>query len=239
MSNIEPIKSKPHKKSFWATVLNILSFAGVMFVPEDAKFDEEGDFEQKKYSFVADFCGFLLSLATAFVIVATNWCMISKHGFFSGLVEAFIPVFGALLCLFFLPLAIRLLTLPFCLIKKTTTPRVIAICVTTVIVFYAIIAFYTSQIIYSVNPSYNFSESIGISVPDIFEQTQQKQPSQEKQPSQDHPQYTYYIGNKKTKKYHKPSCSYLPSSENQVKIPVKDINKSKYSQYSPCGHCNP
>jgi hypothetical protein len=43
---------------------------------------------------------------------------------------------------------------------------------------------------------------------------------------------SYYIVNTKTKKYHKPSCSYLPSAENS-----KKVSKSGIAGYSPCGHC--
>lgn len=50
--------------------------------------------------------------------------------------------------------------------------------------------------------------------------------------------YTYYIGNKQTKKYHKPTCSYLPDPKNQIQIPQDQIN-IEYDNYTPCGHCDP
>jgi hypothetical protein len=50
--------------------------------------------------------------------------------------------------------------------------------------------------------------------------------------------YDYYIGNKSTKKYHLPDCSYLPDIGNRVKIPESKIDTT-YSAYSPCGHCDP
>jgi uncharacterized lipoprotein YehR (DUF1307 family) len=40
-------------------------------------------------------------------------------------------------------------------------------------------------------------------------------------------EYSYYIGNIQTKKYHKPSCSYLPYPKNRVNIPVEDIDLSQ------------
>ena len=53
----------------------------------------------------------------------------------------------------------------------------------------------------------------------------------------DNKKISYYIGNKSTKKYHKPSCDYLPSPENRVNIPENKIQN--YSEYTPCGHCKP
>ena len=50
--------------------------------------------------------------------------------------------------------------------------------------------------------------------------------------------YTYYIGNKKTKNYHKPTCSYLPDEKNQIEIPIDQIY-TVYGNYTPCGHCSP
>jgi competence protein ComEC len=48
---------------------------------------------------------------------------------------------------------------------------------------------------------------------------------------------TYYIGNINTKKFHFPSCSYLPDEENQI---ILDTREEAIEQgYSPCGHCNP
>lgn len=46
-----------------------------------------------------------------------------------------------------------------------------------------------------------------------------------------------YIGNKKTKKYHLSTCSYLPDKWNQVSF---DSSTEAESQgYKPCSHCNP
>lgn len=46
-----------------------------------------------------------------------------------------------------------------------------------------------------------------------------------------------YIGNKKTKKYHLSTCSYLPDKWNQVSF---DSSAEAESQgYKPCSHCNP
>ena len=50
--------------------------------------------------------------------------------------------------------------------------------------------------------------------------------------------YDYYVGNKSTKKYHRPDCSYLPELGNRIKIPESKIDTT-YSAYSPCGHCDP
>lgn len=46
-----------------------------------------------------------------------------------------------------------------------------------------------------------------------------------------------YIGNKNTKKFHKPSCRTLPAAKNQVSFGSRDaaINAG----YSPCGNCKP
>lgn len=49
----------------------------------------------------------------------------------------------------------------------------------------------------------------------------------------------YYIVNKTSKKFHLPSCTSLPSSSNSYKVSVDDINKSAYSDLSPCGICKP
>ena len=51
-------------------------------------------------------------------------------------------------------------------------------------------------------------------------------------------EYTYYIGNKTTKKYHRPNCSYLPEPGNRITIPKSKIDTT-YKSYSPCGHCDP
>lgn len=57
--------------------------------------------------------------------------------------------------------------------------------------------------------------------------------------TQDLTQNDYYIVNKTSKKFHLPSCTSLPSSSNSYKVSVNDINKSAYSNLSPCGICNP
>lgn len=46
-----------------------------------------------------------------------------------------------------------------------------------------------------------------------------------------------YIGNRKTKKYHYSTCSYLPDKENQVVF--DSAEEAESSGYDPCGHCNP
>ena len=46
-----------------------------------------------------------------------------------------------------------------------------------------------------------------------------------------------YIGNKKTKKYHRSTCSFLPDQSNQV---VFDSTlDAELSGYESCNHCNP
>ncbi len=46
-----------------------------------------------------------------------------------------------------------------------------------------------------------------------------------------------YIGNKKTKKYHLSTCSYLPDKENQVVF--SSASAAEASGYDPCGRCKP
>lgn len=46
---------------------------------------------------------------------------------------------------------------------------------------------------------------------------------------------SYYVLNTKTKKFHSPSCRYLPAKENAVKITKGNIYLLKDA--SPCGHC--
>lgn len=46
-----------------------------------------------------------------------------------------------------------------------------------------------------------------------------------------------YIGNKKTKKFHRSSCRSLPKESNRVRFSSRD--KAKSSGYSPCKICNP
>lgn len=55
--------------------------------------------------------------------------------------------------------------------------------------------------------------------------------------TRDDPIANTYIGNKNSKKFHRPSCSYLPDQKNQVTFDSREeaINKG----YDPCGHCNP
>ena len=46
---------------------------------------------------------------------------------------------------------------------------------------------------------------------------------------------SYYIGNKETKKYHLPTCNYLPHPSNQIRLYSKlEINRKGYT---PCLHC--
>ncbi len=46
-----------------------------------------------------------------------------------------------------------------------------------------------------------------------------------------------YIGNRKTKKYHRSTCSFLPDQSNQV---VFDSTlDAELSGYETCNHCNP
>lgn len=47
----------------------------------------------------------------------------------------------------------------------------------------------------------------------------------------------YFIGNINTKKFHKPSCSTLPSQANQVKFTTK--TKAQDGGYQPCQKCKP
>lgn len=48
---------------------------------------------------------------------------------------------------------------------------------------------------------------------------------------------SYFIGNINTKKFHKPSCSSLPSPANQVKFTTK--TKAQDGGYQPCQKCKP
>ena len=48
--------------------------------------------------------------------------------------------------------------------------------------------------------------------------------------------YGYYIGNRVTKIYHLPSCSYLPTVNN---FTISRVKLYKYKDFSPCKHCNP
>lgn len=46
-----------------------------------------------------------------------------------------------------------------------------------------------------------------------------------------------YIGNKRTKKYHYPFCSYLPDNNNQIVFPSAE--EAEAQGYDPCRRCNP
>lgn len=46
-----------------------------------------------------------------------------------------------------------------------------------------------------------------------------------------------YIGNTKTKKFHLPSCSYLPDQNHQETFDSRD--EAIAAGYTPCGHCKP
>lgn len=46
-----------------------------------------------------------------------------------------------------------------------------------------------------------------------------------------------YVGNKKSHKFHRSSCSYLPDADNRRIFKSRDAAIS--AGYDPCGHCNP
>ena len=46
-----------------------------------------------------------------------------------------------------------------------------------------------------------------------------------------------YIGNKNTKKFHHPWCSYLSAPENRVYFTTRQ--EAIDAGYTPCGHCKP
>lgn len=48
---------------------------------------------------------------------------------------------------------------------------------------------------------------------------------------------SYYIGNKNSKKFHYPSCSYLPDEKNRIIFNAR--SDAVGAGYSPCGRCNP
>ena len=48
---------------------------------------------------------------------------------------------------------------------------------------------------------------------------------------------TDYIGNKKSHKFHKTTCSYLPDSQNQRRFKSRD--SAIAAGYEPCGKCSP
>lgn len=55
--------------------------------------------------------------------------------------------------------------------------------------------------------------------------------------TRDTPVADTYIGNKSSKKFHLPSCSYLPDQNNQVTFDSRE--DALAAGYSPCGHCHP
>lgn len=55
--------------------------------------------------------------------------------------------------------------------------------------------------------------------------------------SRDTPIADTYIGNTKTKKFHLPSCSYLPDQNHQTSFDSRD--DAIAAGYTPCGHCKP
>ena len=48
---------------------------------------------------------------------------------------------------------------------------------------------------------------------------------------------TYYIGNISTKKFHRSTCGYLPSQQNQIALSTRE--DAITSGYDPCRRCNP
>ena len=46
-----------------------------------------------------------------------------------------------------------------------------------------------------------------------------------------------YIGNTSSKKFHRPTCSYLPDQANRTSFSSREAALS--AGYSPCNHCNP
>lgn len=55
--------------------------------------------------------------------------------------------------------------------------------------------------------------------------------------TRDEPIADAYIGNKSSKKFHLPTCSYLPDAANQITFDSRD--DAIAAGYSPCGHCHP
>lgn len=55
--------------------------------------------------------------------------------------------------------------------------------------------------------------------------------------TRDTPVADTYIGNKSSKKFHLPTCSYLPDQNNQVTFESRE--EAIAAGYSPCGHCHP
>lgn len=48
---------------------------------------------------------------------------------------------------------------------------------------------------------------------------------------------TAYIGNKKTKKFHRATCPSIPADKNRVELSCRE--EAIYLGYSPCGNCRP
>jgi len=46
-----------------------------------------------------------------------------------------------------------------------------------------------------------------------------------------------YVGNKNSKVFHRPSCSYLPSPENRVYFSTRQ--DAVNAGYTPCSYCKP
>lgn len=55
--------------------------------------------------------------------------------------------------------------------------------------------------------------------------------------TRDGPIANAYIGNRNTKKFHLPTCSYLPDQANQVTFATRE--DAIAAGYDPCGHCHP
>lgn len=55
--------------------------------------------------------------------------------------------------------------------------------------------------------------------------------------TRDDPVEDAYIGNKNSKKFHLPSCSYLPNQSNQIVFDSRE--EAIAAGYDPCGHCHP
>jgi hypothetical protein len=51
------------------------------------------------------------------------------------------------------------------------------------------------------------------------------------------PVYSTYIGSADTKKFHLPTCSYLPDPQNQLTFASRE--DALAAGYAPCGHCHP
>lgn len=204
----------------------ITEFAGVGFVmTDDGKESDDGTPEQKQELFMSYFGGFFVLLLALCIMITGVWCLTAKGGILYGISMIIPCIIATFIISFILPFIVRLLAWPpRAALRKKAILKIIVLCLVIVIVYSGAIAFCVTQCIYAVDPYYDFSDIHGFDIPDIFEQR---------------PKYDYYIGNIQTKKYHEPSCSYLPYPKNRVNIPVEDIDLSQYRQYSPCKHCNP